>query len=216
MFSPEKLILLNILYGLTTASSQRLAALYFILRNVHELNNVRWCNLMTLMTQFKQSCLQVSCLSQVDFWMEPLKDHLNATMCIPGWAARPVSRADQAFFELKSIDCTVLLHKTGESDLDFSATYLNVPQDSHPLVAKVLSNGTPHLVVKLTVQCMCPLDNIDAKLDEDLKSQRKIAEKQVRQMVTSVQKAKAKAGKKKKPQAPQAPRRRGQGKMKKL
>jgi len=148
--------------------------------------------------------------------MEPLKDHLNATMCIPGWAARPVSRADQAFFELKSIDCTVLLHKTGESDLDFSATYLNVPQDSHPLVAKVLSNGTPHLVVKLTVQCMCPLDNIDAKLDEDLKSQRKIAEKQVRQMVTIVQKAKAKAGKKKKPQAPQAPRRRGQGKMKKL
>ena len=59
---------------------------------------------------------------QVDFWMDPVKDPSASNFCIPGWAVRPVARADQAYFELVSQKEKIVIHKTGDDDLDFAVS----------------------------------------------------------------------------------------------
>lgn len=135
---------------------------------------------------------------QVDFRMEPVRDPLAANLCVPGWASRSVSRADQAYFDLSSRFVDAVIIKNGDDDLDIEVSYLGTqdsPQFRKDVMESVVAGKLPHLAIKMHIQCLVPLDNIKEKIQEDMKNQRAAIEKQVKTTLSNMQKAKAKAKK---------------------
>lgn len=131
--------------------------------------------------------------------MEPVRDVLASDLCIPGWSARSVSKADQAFFETCIKLEKVVLYRSGDNDLDISVDYLGDGGDGHDrMIEKIKSEGIPHFFADLQIQCLRPVSDLEDKLSQDVIDRRKALEKQIRSSISDSVKAKAKAAKKKK------------------
>ena len=98
--------------------------------------------------------------------MEPCKDAVNTEFVVPAWAARCVSRNDQAFFEAKAVLRNVILYKVGDSELDFDI--MGLPDKDTPAYSARKARidevqNAAHVVVPLTIQCLSPVSDLEAQ-----------------------------------------------------
>ncbi|CAK9117612.1 unnamed protein product [Durusdinium trenchii] len=128
----------------------------------------------------------------VDWWMEPCKDPASSDYCVPGWAAKTVTRADQAFFHQEELKVDVLVRKIGSSYTDIDVIYLPSAKHLHDELVKKYEN-LPHWVFSLTFQCLTPNEHIADRLLDEVNDARNNMEKQVRSMITTASKAASKA-----------------------
>ena len=144
--------------------------------------------------------------AQVDFYMEPVKEPLAGDMCLPGWAAKVVSRADQAWFESKLIKHNVVIYITsarreadsGPEPLSFDIKHIEGKCKDE---IEALVQDRPHVVVPVSIQCLSPVPDIAERLDKDVQETRKALEKSMRSWISNAVKAKTKSVKKKKGKA---------------
>ena len=132
---------------------------------------------------------------QVDWWMDPCKDPITSDFCVPGWAAKAVTRVDQAYFEQASVPIDVVFYKTGDNQNALGSIYLPdkvLDQESHEKVCSFVSEK-PHVRITLQINILRPVSDIDSKLEKDVQNQKAGVEKTVRSMITNAQKAAARA-----------------------
>eukprot|EP00435_Cladocopium_sp_Y103_P034910 s1306_g9.t1 len=134
------------------------------------------------------------CVNKVDFFMEPVKDTLATDFCLPAWASKVVSRADQAWFETQNVAAKIVIFRTGNGDA-FDIQHINKLNDA--VLAELVGNR-PHFVTEITVQCLAPVSDIEEKVEKDLQESRKALEKNLRNWITNALKAKTKTVKGKK------------------
>lgn len=147
--------------------------------------------------------------------MEPIRDCMNSEICIPGWGARVVSRADQAFFTVKNVRHKVLAARL-DTDIDSDDDDVSNKDCRTELIAFNSTNANadslenyyqdkPHIVFEMEIQCLKQADDLTLKLHNDMHENRKSVEKTTRTWIANTIKAKVKAARpvKKKKQAGQ-------------
>lgn len=131
-------------------------------------------------------------VTQVDFYVEPMKDCLAGDACLPGWAAKVVSRADQAWFETREVKEKVVVFMHG-----YSMEMMHIRKGEEKEVEELVAEK-PHFVTDVTIQCLAPVSDIEERLAKDLKESKKALEKNIRTSITNALKAKTKTIKSKK------------------
>lgn len=131
----------------------------------------------------------------VDWWMEPGKDPLSSDFCVPGWAAKTVTRMDQAYFQQTTIKLGVVFYKLGKYQTNLTAMYLPdmmFDPEQHKQVSAMVE-GQKHVRVSVDIQALIPVSDLDDKLEKEVTTQKDNVEKTVRTMITNAQKAAAKS-----------------------
>ena len=127
--------------------------------------------------------------------MEAGKDPLSSDFCVPGWAAKTVTRMDQAYFQQETIKVGVVFSKLGKDQTNLTAMYfpdvLTDPERHQQVSAMV--QGQKHVRVSVDVQALVPVSDLEEKMEKELTTQKNNVEKIVRTMITNAHKAAAKS-----------------------
>ena len=140
------------------------------------------------------SNVYIHCCSQVNFFIEPTKDPTASDLCLPAWAARTVTRADQAYFVQKS--CVFPLVMSVDAAQDASSATLAASIQLKHLEGDTVAESQ-HLLVRLQVQVLEPHPDAETMIAEERTKQQAQVEKTIRNWIATSEKAAAKAKNKK-------------------
>ena len=119
-----------------------------------------------------------------DFYVNPCGDNLQSELVVPAWHCKTVQKADQAFFEQKSVKIVVHLTATSTSLASVSI---------HRDLPNVLDDGMKTCKLELSLEQLTPCTDIEAKLEVEVARNKEKAEKMATKVIALEVKAKAKA-----------------------
>ena len=119
----------------------------------------------------------------INFYVNPCGDNLQSDLIVPAWHCKTVQKADQAFFEQKSLKIVVHLTATSTSLASVSI---------HRDLPNVLDDGVKTCKLELSLEQLTPCTDIEAKLEVEVARNKEKAEKMATKVIALEVKAKAK------------------------
>ena len=142
-------------------------------------------------------CWHPAC--KVEFYVIGRGDCLNSDVCVPGWACKTVTRADQAFFTQKTRQFKAILYAK-DKDAKTVNSFENLELDLLDcLPVDHVGGGRLHSIIDLDLRFISSLENDFVKegLMKDVASKKEKIEKTTKALISSCHKKRANETKKK-------------------